>query len=127
MVSLIHNIAFDAADPYQLAQFWSQVTGRPVHEDDQPGAPEAAIDLGNGSNLFFQQVPEPKTGKNRVHLCLWPDSTREQEFDRLLELGAELAEDFRQPDGTGWVVLTDPEGNEFCVLRGASERKATSG
>jgi predicted enzyme related to lactoylglutathione lyase len=47
---------------------------------------------------------------------------REAEVERLLALGASLAEDHRKPDGTGWAVLTDPEGNEFCVVRSAAER-----
>jgi predicted enzyme related to lactoylglutathione lyase len=122
MVSAIHNVAFDAADPYELAQFWSNVTGRPVHEDDKPSSDEVLIELGNGTNLFFQRVPEPKSVKNRVHVCLRPDSTRDEELDRVLGLGATLAEDFRNADGTGWVVMHDPEGNEFCIERSAAER-----
>jgi hypothetical protein len=70
-------------------------------------------------------VPEPKTVKNRVHLDLVPtDRTRDQEVARVLELGATLVADHRRPDGTGWVVLADPEGNEFCVELSAAERAA---
>jgi predicted enzyme related to lactoylglutathione lyase len=64
--------------------------------------------------------------KNRLHLCLQPDIPRDEEVERLLGLGATLADDRRNADGTGWAVLTDPEGNEFCVLRSAAERAATS-
>jgi predicted enzyme related to lactoylglutathione lyase len=64
--------------------------------------------------------------KNRLHLCLQPDIPRDEEVERLLGLGATLFDDRRNPDGTGWAVLTDPEGNEFCVLRSAAERAATS-
>lgn len=65
-----------------------------------------------GPVLYFNQVPEPKTIKNRVHLCLRPETSRDEEVDRLLGLGATL--------------VADPEGNEFCVLRGESDRAAMS-
>ncbi|MDT0269731.1 VOC family protein [Streptomyces sp. DSM 44915] len=124
MVSVLRNVAIDCADAYQLARFWSEVTGAPPHPDDRPGDPETEVSLPGGPVLYFQQVPEPKQGKNRLHLCLRPETSREVEVERLLGLGAALVADHRQPDGTGWVVLADPEGNEFCVLRGASERAA---
>jgi Glyoxalase-like domain len=70
-------------------------------------------------------VPEAKTVKNRVHLDLEPDDrTRDQEVERLLGIGATLVDDQRRPDGRGWVVLADPEGNEFCVERSPAERAA---
>ncbi|GAA2708314.1 hypothetical protein GCM10010429_21380 [Micromonospora olivasterospora] len=79
-----------------------------------------------GAAVLFLQVPEGKTVKNRVHLCLEPaDRNRDAEVERLLALGATEVADHRRPDGTGWVVLADPEGNEFCVLRSAAERAAT--
>jgi predicted enzyme related to lactoylglutathione lyase len=80
--------------------------------------------LPGGPVLFFNQVPEPKTVKNRLHLCLRPETTREEEVERLTDLGATHVADHRGPEGTGWVVLADPEGNEFCVLRGDAERAA---
>jgi predicted enzyme related to lactoylglutathione lyase len=122
MTSLVENIAFDCADTYALGQFWSQVVGHPLSDEDKPGDPEAMIALPNGTNLFFNQVPEPKTVKNRLHLCLSPDGPRDAEIERLLGLGATLVDDRRRPDGRGWAVLADPEGNEFCVLRPAAER-----
>jgi predicted enzyme related to lactoylglutathione lyase len=125
MTSLIHNIAFDTADPYRLARFWSQVVGQPLPGNAQPGDDELTMSLGNGTNLYFQRVPEPKTVKNRLHVCLQPDIRRDTEVDRLLGLGATFHEDHRNPDGTGWAVLRDPEGNEFCVLRSAAEHAAT--
>lgn len=71
----------------------------------------------------FPGDPQPKTVKNRVHLDLQPqDRTRDEEVERLLALGATLQGDHRRPDGTGWVTLHDPEGNEFCVERSAGER-----
>ncbi|MEV5176385.1 VOC family protein [Streptomyces flaveolus] len=82
--------------------------------------------LVEGPALYFNQVPEPKKVKNRIHLCLRPETSREQEVERLLGLGATLVTDHRDPYGSGWVVLADPEGNEFCVLRSESDRAAMS-
>jgi len=62
--------------------------------------------------------------KNRVHLDLQPQRPRDEEMARLVDLGATLVADHRRPDGTGWVILADPEGNEFCVERSEAERAA---
>jgi predicted enzyme related to lactoylglutathione lyase len=68
-------------------------------------------------------VPEAKTAKNRMHLDLAPeDRTRDEEVQRVVGLGARVVEDHRNPDGSGWVWLADPEGNEFCIERSAAER-----
>jgi uncharacterized protein (TIGR03086 family) len=68
-------------------------------------------------------VPEPKQSKNRLHLDLVPlDRRREDEVDRLVGIGARVVADRRRPDGTGWVVLADPEGNEFCIEGSDAER-----
>ncbi|AUH38949.1 VOC family protein [Streptomyces sp. CMB-StM0423] len=125
MTSVVLNIAIDCADAYGLSLFWSKVTGSPVHPEDGPGSPETQVLLPEGPVLHFNQVPERKTGKNRIHLCLRPETGREEEVERLLGLGASFVADHRNPDGTGWAVLADPEGNEFCVLRSAAERAAT--
>ncbi|MEU9293406.1 VOC family protein [Streptomyces sp. NPDC048266] len=125
MVSVLQNVAIDCADAYELARFWSEVTGRPLHPEDRPGDRETQVMPAEGPVLYFNQVPEPKTIKNRIHLCLRPETTREREVERLLGLGATLVADHRNPDGSGWAVLADPEGNEFCVLRGESQRAAT--
>jgi Glyoxalase-like domain len=70
-----------------------------------------------GQLLLFITVPDGKTLKNRVHLDLRPvDRTREQEVERILALGAAQLADHRRPDGSGWITLADPEGNEFCIL-----------
>jgi predicted enzyme related to lactoylglutathione lyase len=124
MVSVLQNVAIDCADAYELARFWSRVTGRPLSPEDKPGDPEVQVLLAEGPVLYFNQVPEAKTVKNRVHLCLRPQTSREQEVERLLDLGATLVADLRNPDGSGWAVLADPEGNEFCVLRSESDRAA---
>ncbi|GHF93460.1 glyoxalase [Streptomyces hydrogenans] len=122
MVSMVQNVAVDCADAYELARFWSAVTGGPLHPDDAPGSRETQVLLPEGPVLYFNEVPEPKTVKNRIHLCLRPTASRDAEIERLLGLGATLVGDLREPDGAGWAVLADPEGNEFCVLRGDSDR-----
>jgi predicted enzyme related to lactoylglutathione lyase len=121
--SAVRNITFDVAapyEPYDLAQFWAQVLGRTVDDDDKPGDDE--VGLGGEPNLLFIRVPEAKTLKNRVHVDVQPDTTRDAEVERLVGIGAALIDDQRRPDGTGWVVLADPAGNEFCVERSAAER-----
>ncbi|MFF3331030.1 VOC family protein [Streptomyces sp. NPDC002888] len=121
MTSAIRHMTIDSADAYALATFWSQVLGMPLSDDDEPGDEEALIE---GAGLLFVTVPEPKTIKNRIHVDLQPqDRTRDEEVTRLLALGATLFSDHRRPDGTGWVTLADPEGNEFCVERSAGERE----
>lgn len=100
-----------------------------VEDFDDPNRPEhdeCLILAPDGSQpLLFIRVPDRKSVKNRVHLDLRPtDRNREDEVDRLVALGATRYQDHRRPDGSGWVTLTDPEGNEFCVL---SRRPAASG
>ncbi|MER6711640.1 VOC family protein [Streptomyces sp. NPDC006129] len=124
MVSVVQNVAIDCADAYELARFWSRVTGRPLDPEAGPGDRETQLLMAEGPALYFNQVPEPKTVKNRIHLCLRPETSREQEVERLLGIGATLVADRRNPDGSGWAVLADPEGNEFCVLRSESDRAA---
>lgn len=124
MTAVAHNIAIDCRDAYTLGQFWSAVTGYPLADDDFPGDPEASIAIPGQTTLLFIGVDEPKQGKNRLHLDLWPtDRTRDAEVDRLLELGATKLADHRRPDGTGWVTMADPDGNEFCVVRSQAERE----
>ena len=129
MTVRIRHITVDCAKCYDLSLFWAAVTG--FHEDpDDPNLPEhteAAIHAPDGSTgMLFIQVPEGKSGKNRIHVDLQPtDASRDEEVQRILGLGATLVADFRKEDGTGWVTLADPEGNEFCVERSAAERAAS--
>ena len=126
MASHLHSITFDALDPYAQALWWSEVLAVAMSDDDFPGDPEALLRTQHGDVLFVQ-VPDAKAVKNRAHLDLEPsDRSRDEEVARLLALGAVLVDDRRRPDGTGWAVLADPEGNELCVLRSAAERAATS-
>jgi len=70
-------------------------------------------------------VSEGKTAKNRIHFDLWPTlTTRDAQIEQALSVGAVLLADPRQPDGPGWVVLADPEGNEFCIGSSAAKRGA---
>jgi hypothetical protein len=120
---VVRNITIDCHDPFTLAQFWTKAFGVPMHPDDNPGDPEAVVQTGEGRPvLLFERVPEPKTVKNRVHVDLQPGQPRDDEVVRLVALGATQVDDRRRPDGTGWVVLADPEGNEFCVEMSAAER-----
>lgn len=119
MPSRIRHITIDCAEPYALAQFWSAATGWPLGDDDKPEDDEVAVvgpDPDAAPILLFVRVPEGKTVKNRVHLDVGPAGTpRDEEVERLIAAGATRVADHVWPDGRGWVVLADPEGNEFCV------------
>ncbi|MFE6050980.1 VOC family protein [Kitasatospora sp. NPDC056446] len=125
MASLVRHVTIDCADPYALASFWAQALDGTLAEDDNPGDEEAAV-LSDGAQLLFIRVSDGKSVKNRVHLDLQPqDRGRDEEAARLVALGATVLGDHRRPDGTGWITLADPEGNEFCVERSRAERVAT--
>lgn len=122
----ISEITFDCADPELLGQFWGDLLG---FVDDPanpnlPGDPEVLkIDpKGLHPGLLFLPVPEGKTAKNRLHLDLRPPASREVTVERVLELGGTVLDDRRNADGSGWVVMADPEGNELCVVRSGAER-----
>ena len=119
----IHNITFDCADARALATFWSAITGWNLYYDEDPEVLVAPTYPNEGTGLLFIPVPEGKTAKNRVHLDVQPTGgTRDELVVAALALGATVIGDHRKDDGTGWVTLADPEGNEFCVERGAAER-----
>lgn len=122
MTSLVRHLTFDCSDAYRQGTFWAEVLGGKVSDEDSPGDPEALVEA-DGITLLFVTVPEAKGMKNRLHVDLQPqDRTRDEEVERLLELGAEVVGDHRLPDGRGWVTLSDLEGNEFCVERSTGER-----
>ena len=107
------QVVVDADDPAALGRWWAKALDWVVVDgDDEEFEIRATPDQLPG--LLFIRVPEGKERKNRLHLDFRPDD-RDAAVDRLLELGATRA-DIGQGDQT-WVVLTDPEGNEFCVLR----------
>jgi hypothetical protein len=120
MTSRISHTTFDAIDAYAQSIFWSQVLDF-MEDPDDPNLPEHEECLITSRDrsqlLLFVTVPDSKQLKNRVHLDLRPtDRTREEEVERVIGLGAKFFADFRRPDGSGWITLTDPEGNEFCIL-----------
>jgi predicted enzyme related to lactoylglutathione lyase len=113
MASEWYTIVIDAHDPRALAQFWADVLGyRVLYEDDE----EVTIAKGDDSypGVCFVPVDDAKAEKNRLHIDLNPDD-QYAEVNRLLALGARRV-NIGQGDVT-WVVLADPEGNEFCVLK----------
>ncbi|GAA4206418.1 VOC family protein [Actinocatenispora rupis] len=124
MFPTIRHITIDCSgDPYDLGLFWSALLGRPLSDDDKPGDPEAVLDLPGGPGMLFVRVPEGRAAKNRVHLDLQPTDERgmNAEVERVQRLGGRILHDRRTPEGRGWVVFADPEGNEFCVERSAHE------
>jgi hypothetical protein len=133
MTARVSHTTIDCQDAYVLSEWWKGVLDYVDVEDDPnlPGHEECMILSPDGSHrLLFIEVPEGKTGKNRIHLDLEPvEGSRDAELARLLEHGAVQVADHRGQygPGTGWVVLADPEGNEFCILRNLAEREAAQG
>jgi len=107
------QLVVDAADPVALGRWWATALEWVVYNDD-PEEFEIRATPDRLPSLLFARIPERKTIKNRLHLDLRGDN-RDAVVDRLLELGATRA-DVGQGEQT-WVVLSDPEGNEFCVLQ----------
>jgi catechol 2,3-dioxygenase-like lactoylglutathione lyase family enzyme len=125
MASKLTELAIDCADPSGMARFWCSVLGYEVQDEadgtvtiGSPLVPEGRNRPGPvPPTLTFARVPEGRAGKNRLHLDLSPaDREQDEEVRRLLGLGARPA-DVGQGE-VSWVVLADPEGNEFCVLAG---------
>jgi hypothetical protein len=114
MGSKFTELVIDCADPERMAEFWSAVLDYKITEKDEDGVYiEGSPESGPG--LLFQIVPEGKSVKNRLHIDVSPvDRDQPEELERLLALGARRI-DIGQGD-VSWVVLADPEGNEFCLL-----------
>ncbi|BCJ47168.1 glyoxalase [Actinoplanes ianthinogenes] len=125
MTSYVSHTTVDCTDAYGLSRWWQLVLDYREDADDpnEPGHEECLIMSADGRHrLLFIEVPDAKQVKNRIHLDLRPaDGDRDAEVTRLTSIGASVVSDLRKPDGTGWVVLADPEGNEFCVLRSEAE------
>ncbi len=139
------QVVFDCADPDRLARFWAAALGYKLQDppegfaswqealkawnipEDQWNSASAVVDPeGAGPRIYFQQVATPKTGKNRVHLDIEVGGPREApadernaridaEVERLTALGATRIREGEEFGGR-WVVMQDPEGNEFCVV-----------
>ncbi|MCU1365332.1 MAG: hypothetical protein JWN39_971 [Ilumatobacteraceae bacterium] len=122
----LRHITIDCADPYTLSRFWAKALGFADDPEDLPQVTDREVGLldplARHPMLLFIAVPEPKAVKNRIHLDIQPVDTRDATVATLLGHGATLVDDQRLPDGRGWVVLADPEGNEFCVERSEAER-----
>lgn len=106
-------VTIDCADPGKLAAFWTEAAGYEVtwqHGNEFVMLAPAGRD---GIRLGLQRVPEPRAGKNRAHVD-WQSDDRRGEVERLVGLGATVLGEHDVP-GLSWTVLTDPEGNEFCV------------
>ena len=119
MGSTVDTLTFDCADARRMVDFWSGALGYELHDIDDDGA--YLVDpSGRGWPLYFQVVPEGKRVKNRLHLDLRPAGSMGEEVERVKALGAtELR--LVEEGGSFWTVMLDPEGNEFCVLRGPGD------
>jgi predicted enzyme related to lactoylglutathione lyase len=118
----IHNLTFDCADARALAGFWQVLTGWNLYYDDDPEVVLAPSFPYDGTGMLFIPVPEGKTAKNRLHLDIAPEQvTRDELVETAVAAGATIVGDHRRDDGSGWVTLTDPEGNEFCIERGVAD------
>lgn len=138
------SLTMDAADPARLGEFWALALG--YRREDPPGdfatweealtswgLPEerwndANALVGDGPRIFLQKVPEPKTAKNRVHIDVHSGAGNAVDGDgkdwsalrakaaELEAAGATIVEEFSEPGLGDWIVMEDPEGNEFCVV-----------
>ena len=117
MVSRFTELCIDCTNPRQLASFWAEVLGWRIENEASDDDEIELVDPDGGKpTLLFITVPEGKTVKNRLHIDVNPrDREQAEEVERLLGIGATLA-DVGQGDDVTWVVMADPEGNEFCVL-----------
>ena len=128
MTSRVSHTTFDCGNAFELSEWWKPVLGYVDLPDDpnESGDEECMIlNPETGHRLHFIEVDHVREPDGRVHLDLAPvDRRRDDEVERILALGAAEIADRRNPDGTGWMVLADPEGNHFCILRSDYERTA---
>jgi catechol 2,3-dioxygenase-like lactoylglutathione lyase family enzyme len=119
MPSSVDGLTIDCRDPRRLATFWTQALGYELKEatDDEADIVDPS---GHGWPLLFLVVPEGKSMKNRLHLDIRPPRSMAEEVERLEAAGATVQ---RRVDehGSFWTIMQDPEGNEFCVLRGPED------
>jgi predicted enzyme related to lactoylglutathione lyase len=117
MAARLIEIVVDSEDPGTLARFWGEVLGWPVTDEERGFSWISATgDYTALPMIVFAPVPEAKSTKNRVHLDVGPSGVdQEAELERLLALGATRVY-VGQSDAVPWIVLADPEGNEFCLL-----------
>ncbi len=122
MALRLQCITVDAHDPLALAQFWSEALGWKIGEDVNEVEVWIERELGDPKNTGFPDIlflknSDKKQGKNRLHLDLRPDD-QAAEVSRLEKLGAKQIDIGQSAEPTcTWIVMADPEGNEFCVLK----------
>lgn len=110
-------MTFDCRNPGALAEFWAAATGYRKESSPVPGEYAVISDLsGQGPVFWFNKVPEERAGKNRVHVDLNVRAL-EDEVERLVGLGGVKAQEHVSASGKAWVVMGDPGGNEFCLVR----------
>lgn len=119
----IGYLVIDCEDPQAISKFWKSVLGWEVSYVDEIGAMlESNVKLENGEKfppILFYKNPDQKSVKNRMHFDLQPDN-QSLEVLRIEDLGGKRIEIGQSADPkTTWVVMADPEGNEFCVLKNA--------
>ena len=119
MALSVDTLTWDCRSPEVVARFCAEVLSYEVVEVDEEDA-LIRDPSGEGWPILFQFVPEGKSVKNRLHLDLRPATSMSDEKARVTELGAR---EFRYvaEGGSFWTVMLDPEGNEFCVLRGPED------
>ncbi len=113
------TVTVDCTDPARLAEFWAALLGyERVGAVAQYASIRPAPGGIQGPKLIFQAVPELKAGKNRLHLDvdLEPGEALEPAVERAVSLGATVVGDVVEEHGLRWQVLTDPEGNELCIV-----------
>lgn len=115
----VNSLTFDCRDPAKVATFWAAVLGYEVLELDGEGA-DIRDPNGAGWRIIFLVVPEGKSVKNRLHLDLRPGGAMAEEIERVKALGASEHR-YVAEGGSFWTVMLDPEGNEFCILRGPQD------
>jgi catechol 2,3-dioxygenase-like lactoylglutathione lyase family enzyme len=119
MTIRVQALSFDAHDPAAVGRWWAEALGwRLTYEEDDEVVlepPAGSPEDGVAADILFLRVPEDKAVKNRLHLDLRPDD-QAAEVARFEALGARRVDVGQGPD-VSWVVLADPEGNEFCILR----------
>ena len=120
----------DSSDPPSLGRWWADLLGWRITYEDADGdqvvlePPEGSPEDGVSPDILFLRVPEAKSVKNRLHIDLRP-ADQAAEVARAESLGAERV-DVGQGSTHSWVVLADPEGNEFCILRALTEEELAS-
>jgi catechol 2,3-dioxygenase-like lactoylglutathione lyase family enzyme len=130
MAARVSHTTINCLDAYEVSEWWKSV----LNYTDVPGDPNEPghaqcmiVDPRTGHRLLFIEVGDLQDPVGRIHLDLAPtDLTRDEEIERILGMGAREIDDRRRSDGSGWMVLADPAGNRFCIVRSDAERAAQS-